>query len=71
MTAIQQVGGSSLTARIRPPPRDTLMGAAIGLAAMIVVFAVFLPRVLSALEEFLLTFFRTATEILQAFQVPQ
>jgi len=45
--------------------------AAIGLAAMIVVVAVFLPRVLSALEVFLLTFLEKATELLGSVQLPQ
>ncbi len=42
------------------------MGAAIGLAALIVVLGVFLPDVLRALEEFLLTFFGRATALLNA-----
>jgi len=47
------------------------MATALGLAAMIVVIAVFLPRVLSALEVLLLTFLEKATIILQAVSVPQ
>lgn len=40
------------------------MGRAIGLAAMIVVLGVFLPRVLHAMEGFLITFFGRATDLL-------
>jgi hypothetical protein len=40
------------------------MGAAIGLAAIIVVMGVFLPAVLHAFENFLLTFFDIATDLL-------
>ncbi|MCH7605191.1 hypothetical protein IID24_04370 [Patescibacteria group bacterium] len=47
------------------------MGQALGLAAVIVVIAVFLPDVLSALEVLLLTFLEKATTILQTVQVPQ
>lgn len=47
------------------------MGQALGFAAMIVVIAMFLPRVLSALEVLLLTFLEKATTILQTIQVPQ
>lgn len=39
---------------------------AIGLAAMIVVLGLFLPRVLDAMEEFFLTFFGRATDFLNA-----
>ncbi len=46
------------------------MGAAIGLAALIVVFGVFLPDVLHALGEFLLTFLVKATALIQAIQLP-
>ncbi len=45
------------------------MRKALGLAAMIIVLAVFMPDVLRSLENFLLTFFNTGTAILQA--VPQ
>jgi len=41
------------------------MMQAIGLAALIVVMAVFLPDVFHALEGFLLTFFEIATDILE------
>ena len=38
---------------------------ALGLAAIIVVMGVFLPRVLEALQTFLLTFFHVATRLLE------
>jgi hypothetical protein len=44
------------------------MGKAIGFAVLIVVLAVFLPDVLHALQEFLLTFFARATALLNAVQ---
>jgi len=46
------------------------MGAAIGLAATIVVLGIFLPNVLSALEEFLLTLLAKATLFLATLNVP-
>jgi len=42
------------------------MGKAIGFGVMVVVFAVFLPDVLRALQEFLLTFFERATALVGA-----
>jgi hypothetical protein len=41
------------------------MGAAIGFGMLVVVFAVFLPGVLHALEVFLLVIFEIATELLR------
>lgn len=42
------------------------MSAAIGLAAIIIVFGIFMPDVLHALSVFLLTLFGKATAMLQA-----
>lgn len=42
------------------------MMRAIGLAALIVVLGIFLPKVLAAIQTFLLTFFEKATEVLQS-----
>lgn len=42
------------------------MSAAIGLAAIIIVFGIFMPDVLRALSVFLLTLFGKATAMLQA-----
>lgn len=46
------------------------MGAAIGFAAVIIVLGIFLPTVLSALEEFLLTIISKATLFLATLNVP-
>ncbi|KKU52680.1 MAG: hypothetical protein UX72_C0003G0061 [Parcubacteria group bacterium GW2011_GWA2_47_10] len=43
---------------------------AIGLAAMIVVLGVFMPKVLAAIQIFLLQFFQTATVLMQNVQHP-
>ena len=45
------------------------MGAALGLAAMIIVFSIFLPSILRALEEFLLQFFHMATDVLRTIEI--
>ncbi|MEX2008153.1 MAG: hypothetical protein WD850_01535 [Candidatus Spechtbacterales bacterium] len=42
------------------------MGQAIGLAIIIVVFAIFLPDVLGALEELMLISLHKATEVIQS-----
>ena len=46
------------------------MGAAIGLAIFLVVVGMFLPNVLNATEEFLLTLLAKATMFLDTLQVP-
>jgi len=46
------------------------MATAIGLAAMIIVFSVFLPNVLRALEGFLLAFFDKATAVIDSLPMP-
>jgi len=46
------------------------MGAAIGLAFILIVVGIFLPNVLDAMEEFLLTLLAKATSFLDALQVP-
>jgi len=45
------------------------MAQAIGLAALIVVVGVFLPDVLTAVEDFLLVFFDIASEILESIRL--
>jgi hypothetical protein len=50
----------------QPCLRATIMRKAIGLAAMIIVLAIFLPSVLNALVGFLLAFFNKATAVLNA-----
>ena len=47
------------------------MGAAIGLAAIIIVLGIFMPSVLHGLETFLLTFFDRATAVLGTIDVEQ
>jgi hypothetical protein len=42
------------------------MGQAIGFAAIVIVFALFLPDVLNALEELLLTFLQKATLVVDS-----
>ena len=49
-----------------PRLRATIMWKALGLAAMIIVLAVFMPSVLNALVNFLLVFFDKATAMLNA-----
>jgi len=46
------------------------MGAAIGLASLIVVLGIFAPKVLEAIENFLLAFFGKATQLLGQVQAP-
>jgi len=46
------------------------MGAAIGLAVLIIVFGIFLPSVLEALEEFFLTLLQKATFFVDTLNVP-
>lgn len=46
------------------------MGAAIGLAVLIIVFGVFLPTVLDALEDLFLTLLQKATLFLETLDVP-
>jgi hypothetical protein len=47
------------------------MGAAIGLAAIIIVLGIFMPSVLHGLETFLLTFFDRATAVMDTIQPNQ
>ena len=51
---------------VKASPRKSTMLRAIGLAAMIVVLGVFIPRVLDAIELFLLTTLERATEFVDA-----
>ncbi|KKW04157.1 MAG: hypothetical protein A2564_01165 [Candidatus Wildermuthbacteria bacterium RIFOXYD1_FULL_50_12] len=55
---------------LRSPPCQGSMGAAIGLAFILIVVGIFLPNVLDAMEEFLLTLLAKATSFLDALQVP-
>ncbi|MEY4731331.1 MAG: hypothetical protein RL681_277 [Candidatus Parcubacteria bacterium] len=59
----------------RPSAPKTLlqqsMGAAIGLAAIIIVLGIFMPSVLHGLETFLLTFFDRATAVMDTIQPNQ
>jgi hypothetical protein len=48
------------------PLQPKRMRKALGLAAMIIVLAVFMPDVLRSLETFLLTLFNTGTSVLQS-----
>jgi hypothetical protein len=45
------------------------MGAAIGLASLIIVMSIFAPQVLNAMENFLLAFFGKATVLLQGIEL--
>ncbi|MEK7507797.1 MAG: hypothetical protein AAB602_01810 [Patescibacteria group bacterium] len=47
------------------------MGTAIGLAALVIVFSMFLPHVLRALENFLLAFFYKATAVINSLPASQ
>ena len=55
----------------QPLPRTTCMGRAIGFAVVIVTLGVLLPRVLHALEAFLLAFLDKATLFMGTIQVPR
>ena len=46
------------------------MGAAIGFAAIIIVFAIFIPHVLNAVENFLLAFLERATVLIETLPTP-
>ena len=63
--ATKKASGEGRIAPIKLSPAYTLMGAAIGFAAMIVAFSIFLPEVLAALNEFLLVFLYQITAALQ------
>jgi len=56
--------------RSKTPFLSNHMGAAIGFAVILIVFGIFLPDVLLALQEFFLTLIQKATFFLDALDIP-